>query len=52
MFDAPIALIMANPTARTSRRSPLEILTTLEILIYRGAILVTFLVYAYKHVRA
>ena len=31
---------------------PLEILTTIEIFIYRGAVVASFLVYAFKHIKA
>ena len=37
---------------RLRPRRVLEILTTIEILAYRAVLLVTFLVYAIKHIRA
>lgn len=30
----------------------LEVLTTIEILIYRSAVIISFVVYAFKHIRA
>jgi hypothetical protein len=36
---------------RSSRHSPLEILTTIEIFVYRSAVILSFIVYAYKHIR-
>jgi hypothetical protein len=44
--------MVATKTGRVSSHSLLEILTTIEILAYRAALLITFVVYAYKHIRA
>jgi hypothetical protein len=39
-------------TKKPGKSAPLELLTTIEIIAYRSVLLITFLVYAYKHILA
>jgi hypothetical protein len=37
---------------KREKYSPLDTLTTIEIFAYRAVLLISFLIYAYKHIRA
>ena len=44
--------ILFMSSARRLKFQLLEYLTTIEIVAYRAVLLITFLVYAFKHVKA
>lgn len=52
LFGKPYMPSFVNRGKPSLHRRLLDSLTTIEMFIYRSAVIPTFVVYAYKHIRA